>query len=141
MLASLASVSISVTNVLAVETSERLVHRALMARVPEALEATHPHPDATGAVAEFLLRKSVPVARRVMGTGNVNTLRLRWNYAMALYKDPGATLDDLREAVATFEDSERIARRVFGDAHPLTVDIEDSLQKARAVLRAHDATA
>ena len=38
---SLASVSISVTNVLAVETSERMVHRrchrALMARMAEAL--------------------------------------------------------------------------------------------------------
>ena len=41
MLASLASVSISVTNVLAVETSECMVHRrchrALVARMPEAL--------------------------------------------------------------------------------------------------------
>ena len=41
---SLASVSISVTNVLAVETSERMVHRrchrALMARMAEALAAT-----------------------------------------------------------------------------------------------------
>jgi hypothetical protein len=52
MLASLASVSISVTNVLAVESSKRLVHRALMARVPEALEATL-HPHATRAVAEL----------------------------------------------------------------------------------------
>ena len=59
MLASLASVSISVTNVLAVETSERLVHRALMARMPEALEATL-HPDATRAVAKFLLRSEKP---------------------------------------------------------------------------------
>ena len=44
MLASLASVSISVTNVLAVEASERMVHRrchrALVARMPEALAAT-----------------------------------------------------------------------------------------------------
>ena len=38
---------------LAVETSERMVHRALMARVPEALEASL-HPDATRAVAKFL---------------------------------------------------------------------------------------
>ena len=58
MLASLASVSISVTNVLAVEPSKRLVHRALMARVPEALEATL-HPDATRAVAELLLHNVV----------------------------------------------------------------------------------
>ena len=46
--------------------------------------------------------------------------------------DPGATLDDLREAVTTLEDAERIARRVLGRSHPLTVDIEDDLQNARA---------
>ena len=45
-----------------------------------------------------------------------------------LYKDDGATLDDLREAVTTLEETDRTARRVFGGAHPLTVDIEDSLQ-------------
>ena len=45
-----AASNVSVTNVLAVETSERMVHRALMARVPEALEATL-HPHATCAVA------------------------------------------------------------------------------------------
>ena len=38
------------------------------------------------------------------------------DYAQALYKDPGATLDDLREAVAELEDTERTARRVLGGA-------------------------
>ena len=73
MLASLASVSISVPDVLAVETSECMVHRrchrALVARMPEALAATlHPehklsppssplHPDATRTIAVFLLHK------------------------------------------------------------------------------------
>ena len=42
---------------------------------------------------------------------------------MALYFDAAATLDDLREAVATLEDAERIARRVLGGAHPLTVNV------------------
>ena len=36
------------------------------------------------------------------------------------YEDPGATLDDLRDAVTTLEDTARIARRVFGGAHPTT---------------------
>ena len=35
------------------------------------------------------------------------TLKMRWIYAKALYKDPGATLDDLREAVTTLEDCNR----------------------------------
>ena len=91
--------------------------------------------------AKALLRKTIPVGRRVLGESSDLTLRTRKIYAQVLYNDPGATLDDLREAATTFEDTDRTARRVFGDAHPLTVDIEDSLQKARAVLRAHDATA
>ena len=59
-------------------------------------------------------------------------------YAMALFDDPGATLDDLREAATTLEDTDRIARRVFGGAHPLTVKIEDELRGARAVLRVRE---
>ena len=61
---------------------------------------------------------------------------MRMNYARALYKDDGATLDDLREAVTTLEDIERTARRVLGGAHPGTAIIERSLRDARAALRA-----
>ena len=57
-------------------------------------------------------------------------------YARTLYYANGATLDDLREAVTTLEDTERIARRVFGGANPLTEAIEDNLQNARAALSA-----
>ena len=54
------------------------------------------------------------------------------NYAAALSQDRGATLDDLREAVTTLEELERIARRVLGGQHPLLVMIEDRLRNARA---------
>ena len=57
-------------------------------------------------------------------------------YADALYMDAGASLDDLRQAVTTLEDAERIARRVLGGAHPVTVEIEESLQNAQAALSA-----
>ena len=50
--------------------------------------------------------------------------------------DDCATLDDLRESVETLEDAERIARRVFGGAHPLTAGTECDLQKTRVALRA-----
>ena len=70
--------------------------------------------------AKALLRKTVPVARRVLGDGKDLTLKMRWNYAMALYKNEAATLDELREAVTTLEETERSARRVVGSAHPLT---------------------
>ena len=65
-------------------------------------------------------------------------LGMRMNYAVALYRDPSATLDDLREAVTTLEDTERIARRVFGGAHPLTTAIGIFLQKARAARDARE---
>ena len=55
-------------------------------------------------------------------------------YAEALYEDEGATLDELREAVTTLEETERTARRVLGGDHPLTVGVETSLRNARAVL-------
>jgi hypothetical protein len=87
--------------------------------------------------AKLLLRKTVPVARRVLGEGDEITLRLRKIYAGALYKD-GATLDDLREAVTTSEEIQRTARRVFGGTHPLVETIERSLLNAREALAARD---
>ena len=59
---------------------------------------------------------------------------MRWHYARALFCDTGATLDDRREAVATLEEVEGIARRVLGGAHPLTGRIELHLREARAAL-------
>ena len=63
---------------------------------------------------------------------------MRTNYANALYRDDGATLDDLHEAVTTLEDTTRIARRVLGLANPVTGWIGESLRKARAALRARE---
>ena len=88
--------------------------------------------------SKSLLCRTLPVARRALGDNDETTLRMRQYYALALIKADGATLDDLREAVATFEDLERIARRVFGGMHPLTSDIEEVLQVARDALRAHE---
>ena len=61
-------------------------------------------------------------------------------YAQSLYVDPSATLDDLREAVTTLEETTRTARRVFGGAHPLTSAMEQYLQNTRAALRALEVT-
>ena len=88
--------------------------------------------------ARALMRKRVPVARRAHGDNDRLTLKMRWSYAQSLYYDSGATLHDLREAVTTLEDLERITRRVFGGAHPLTASIGDELRDARAVLRARE---
>ena len=80
----------------------------------------------------------MPVARRILGEGHRLTLKMRPIYATVLCEDPAATLDDLREAVATLEDAGRIARQVLGGAHPLTSAIEKNLQGARAALRARE---
>jgi len=86
--------------------------------------------------AKALFRRTIPVARRVLGDHNDLTLLMRRLYAVALCNDPGATLDDLREAIETFEETGRIARRVLGSAHPLTKKIENALRQSRAALRA-----
>ena len=63
---------------------------------------------------------------------------MRWAYAKSLFKAPAATLDDLREVVATLEDTLRTARRVLGGAHPAAGAIESCLEESRAALRARD---
>ena len=89
--------------------------------------------------AKSLLRKTAPVARRVLGESHQFTLLIRRNYSVLLYTATGATLGDLREAVNTLEEIERIARRVFGGAHPDVANIERHLGYARSALRAREA--
>ena len=89
--------------------------------------------------AKKLFLKTLPVARRIVGDSHELTLKMRWINAMALYKADGATLGDLREAVTTLEDSERIARRVMGGAHPLTGALEEHLRDAQVVLHFREA--
>ena len=84
--------------------------------------------------AKALMRKAMPVAQRVLGESQVTTLKMRLVYAKALYYDPGATLDNLREAVTTLEETEQTARRVLGGAHPTAAETEKSLQNAQELL-------
>ena len=88
--------------------------------------------------AKSLLRKTIPVAQRILGESDQITRTMRKCVAEALYKDDDATLDDLREAVTTLEDTDRIAQRVLGGAHPFTEGVVRSLRIARAALRARD---
>ena len=90
--------------------------------------------------AKSLMRKTLPVAQRVLGASSDLKIRILRSYAKALYADPAASLDDIREAVTTLEETARIARRVMGGAHPLAAKIELNLRKARAVLRAREAS-
>ena len=81
---------------------------------------------------------SIPVAQRILGESDQITRTMRKCVAEALYKDDDATLDDLREAVTTLEDTDRIAQRVLGGAHPFTEGVVRSLRIARAALRARE---
>ncbi len=85
-----------------------------------------------------MLLRQIPVAQRVLGNDNENTLKMRTIYALTLFKDDGATRDDLSEAVNTLEDTTSTARRVLGGAYPLTSAIENALREARAALRARE---
>ena len=80
----------------------------------------------------------MPVVRRVFGDHDVVTIKMRAYYGRALYADPAGTLDDLHEAVTMHGETERIARRVLGGAHPLTMQIDRDLRIARAALRARE---
>ena len=86
-----------------------------------------------------MLRKALPVARRVLGECDRLTLKMRWTYAMALYQDDGATLDDLREAVATLEFVAPTWKRVFGPSHPETPLVHGALKEAHKALAARAA--
>ena len=74
----------------------------------------------------------MPVAQRVLGENNELMLKMRWSFAEVLCRADGATLGDTREAVAMLEDAGRIARRVLGGAHPITVGLERALRLAQA---------
>ena len=80
--------------------------------------------------AKLLMHKCLPAAR-LLGESDETMLRNRLYYAMAIYEDNTTTLDDLREAVTTLEETERIARRVLGTAHPLVLGLGRRLENAR----------
>ena len=91
------------------------------------------------AEAKSLLRKTMPVARRALGEHHESTFKMTWSYAVALFLDADATLDDLREAVTTLEETTRTMRRVLGGTHPLTGEVGRALVGARVVLRSREA--
>ena len=78
------------------------------------------------------------MAQRNYGDNDDKFIRIRALYAKARYRAHGATLDDVREAVTTLEDTERTARRVLGSAHPIVGSIGTFLRHAREALAARE---
>ena len=77
--------------------------------------------------------KGVGESTRLLGFDHDITLRLRSNYAMAIYMDPYSSLQDLTNAVETMENVLRVRRRVFGDC-PRTTSDTWKTEAARAIL-------
>ena len=84
--------------------------------------------------ARSMMRKTIPVARRVLGESDQFTLLLRWNYALSLNGPDGATLADHREAVETLESVANSWTRVLGHLHPQTPKVHVALATAREKL-------
>ena len=83
------------------------------------------------AEARDLLGGRVPVAIQVLGKEHHVTIRLRWFYCQAIYKDADATLGEVREAVTMLEDVAITSRRVFGAEHPTARGCQYALDEAR----------
>ena len=77
--------------------------------------------------AKSVIRKTMPVAQRVLGNDDEVTLRMRVNYAQMVCKDANATFKNLNEAVDTLEEIEPTARRALGSAHPLAKTIGNNI--------------
>ena len=84
--------------------------------------------------AKSLLRKTVPVARRVLGEVHDLTLTMRWLHANILYMNDSATVDDHREAVETLESVAISYKRILGASHPETQKVQNALATAREKL-------
>ena len=81
------------------------------------------------------------ICKRIHRGGNAEQYNADKKYKEAVavaVEDTGVTLDDLREAVTMLEDTERVARRVLGGAHPHARIYEKNLRYARALLRARE---
>ena len=92
--------------------------------------------------AKALMRKTVPVARRVLGEDHHLTLSLRWIYANTLSRSPSmsasegatCTVADLSEAVMTLESVAVSYKRVMGISHPETSKVQIALNRTRTML-------
>ena len=78
--------------------------------------------------AKELLRKSIPVARRVLGTEHELTLSLREDLSRATLLDGGSSAEEKRKALRMLEDVAGIMRRVLGPAHPDTLHTQSVLK-------------
>ena len=84
--------------------------------------------------ARAFLRDRIPEAMRVCGKDHDITFRMQRMYAQCLYRNDGASLDDVTAAIAQLEDLDRRMTRTYGAAHPQTGSTRTRLEAARKKL-------
>ena len=87
--------------------------------------------------ARAFLRDRIPEAVRSLGKNHESTFRLQRMYAQCLYRNDGASLDDITTAIATLEDLDRRQTRTFGASHPQTCSTRCHLKRALLALAEH----
>ena len=87
--------------------------------------------------ARTFLRDRIPEAVRALGKDHGTTLRLERMHAQCLYRNDGASLDDITTAIATLEDLDRRQTRTFGASHPQTCSTRCHLKRALLALAEH----
>ena len=83
------------------------------------------------AEVKSLIRASLPLAERALGSAHDVTSRLYMNLGEALYEDPRRSRDDVVEAVAILKSATKESKRTFGEAHPVFRLLKNRLLKAR----------
>ena len=84
--------------------------------------------------ARAFLRDRIPEAVRALGKDHGTTLRLERMHAQCLYRNNGASRDDITTAIATLEELYRRITRIYGATHPQARGTQDYLEKARETL-------
>ena len=85
--------------------------------------------------AKELLRKVIPLSRRVQGEDHFYTLKMQWTYGDVLSSAPGATREDCLEAEKILEKVFGRYKRMLGENHPYTKTCESQLASARMMAR------
>ena len=86
--------------------------------------------------AKSFLGEQLPKARRALGPEARDVLKLRCNYAAALFCFERASRDDVAESVTILEELESTTRRIYGPEHPFTNSVRSTLKISRLKLAA-----
>ena len=80
--------------------------------------------------AKRLLRKVIPVARRVLGTEHELTLSMREDLSRSIL-DGDSSGNEKRQALQMLEETVAVMQRVLGPAHPNTLHAQNNLEVYR----------